>query len=1124
MNKNKFQGAWQTTFSLKFKIENLSKLIEQLYNTTTVIEEINCSLAVVNCWQRIKLKNNSTIILALELKEELGWTFKLRKNVANYLKKEQAEEGLVAIYNAKQKQWCWSIVKREELSSYSLNCYSIPIVDELSESSQRKLQQSLLLDNLEELIADFSGEVEKEFVKTCRTHYSLFYDKLVEVTKQLNLKKEFDFKEIAQKILIQGVIIYILKQRDLLRVKFVEQEQNNLVNQIERLANWEVLDFFIEGNNCLIIPSEFKMLQGFWDILTTYQINTVEEAPWNQILAVGPEILANLKEELLPSRQRKKSGVFYTPTEIVHYISRQAIIQFLETEVAVLSAEQIQDLVQERNLAKLDQRILPEVYQALNQLRGCDPAVGSGAFALGLVKELARIKEIIVYLVKDQTKITKLKTAAVQNSIYCMDIDTTAVAITKLRLWLWTGDNNLSVLADLEYKVVVTNPLWKIERSLEQRDKEMEAARDKYYKQQDLALRQKYYEEFRALKAEKLGLVFSMVDYFPKVFKKGGFDIVIGNPPYIGEKGNKEIFRKIRKYALRDFYNGKMDIFYFFFHLGLDIVREQGTVALITTDYYLTATGAYKLRADLQQRAAIKELIDFNNLRLFPAAIGQHNLITILKKNNDKSQSYLAQTTITYREGDAGNRTLLTILAGQDQQSNYYSIPQDALYQGQEKYLRLEVGQVDDLLAKVKLQGENLDQLCEINQGLVSGCDRVSPRHIRNYDLEQELKGRGIFVLSAQEAAALNLQEENKDLLRPWYKNSDIKQYWCSSKGNGEHILYLDQQLTALPQKIKDYLTPVREVLEDRREVKAGRLLWWQLQWSRREEMFAGPKLVVPQRSKKNTFAYNEEDWYASADVYYITKAQEGLKLKYLLALLNSELYYLWLYYKGKKKGALLELYQRPLSKVPIKVINQQQQQVLIDLVENLENKKQNLVQCQQLYFLEIKNQFQLVSSCPLQELIKENENYEVYYEGQASIVRELTIKIKNDRLVVYSAKSSGGDYKLFSVQVQQQYFKYYLKYYLENLTCQQLEEINQSASSDLVTRVQEIMIPGWREKNKVQNLVEQWQGIMRKRKKLRQEINNLQSEIDYLVYNLYQFTTDEIEFLTNKALELKEY
>ena len=100
--------------------------------------------------------------------------------------------------------------------------------------------------------------------------------------------------------------------------------------------------------------------------------------------------------------------------------------------------------------------------------------------------------------------------------------------------------------------------------------------------------------------------------------------------------------------------------------------------------------------------------------------------------------------------------------------------------------------------------------------------------------------------------------------------------------------------------------------------------------------MFEVPKIVVPQRSNSNTFGYNEISWYSSADVYFITKPKDNYSLKFLLAVLNSKIIYKWLYYRGKRKGEMLELYQEPLSKIPISKIPESEQQPFIELVDKI--------------------------------------------------------------------------------------------------------------------------------------------------------------------------------------------
>jgi adenine-specific DNA-methyltransferase len=244
------------------------------------------------------------------------------------------------------------------------------------------------------------------------------------------------------------------------------------------------------------------------------------------------------------------------------------------------------------------------------------------------------------------------------------------------------------------------------------------------------------------------------------------------------------------------------------------------------------------------------------------------------------------------------------------------------------------------LLDKVKKQGVVLGSICDVNQGIVTGADRVSKRHIDKYAIKANV-GDGIFVLSDEEAKRLHLTGKEKEILKPWFKNSDIHGEGTITITN-EHLLYIDREVKTLGDSIKEHLKKYRGILDERREVKNGVINWWQLQWPREQSIFESPKIVAPQRSPRNTFGYNEIPWYASADVYFITERDKSVSLKYVLALLNSKLYYLWLYHRGKRKGEMLELYQQPLSEIPIRRIPLSGQQPFVDLVDKILLNKQS--------------------------------------------------------------------------------------------------------------------------------------------------------------------------------------
>ncbi|HQM79039.1 MAG TPA: TaqI-like C-terminal specificity domain-containing protein, partial [Bacteroidales bacterium] len=417
---------------------------------------------------------------------------------------------------------------------------------------------------------------------------------------------------------------------------------------------------------------------------------------------------------------------------------------------------------------------------------------------------------------------------------------------------------------------------------------------------------------------------------------------MIGNPPYIGEKGHKEIFKNVKNVDLGKFYVGKMDYFYFFFHLALNIAKDNGYIAFITTNYYITALGAKKLREDLYKRATIIKLINFNELKIFESATGQHNMITILKKG--KKDNELANTIITHKKGHATSEILQKILSGDDNETDYYQMKQKDLYDDDEYYIRLipkSDESIQKILDKIKNTGTKLGNICNVNQGIVTGADKVSKKHIEEYNINANIND-GIFVLSNSEINTLNLTENEKKILKPWFKNSDILR-WITFFNSNDNLLFLSKDLNEkyLQQyypNIYIHIYKYKNIMISKRKNLNERLdKWFTLnRGTAHPNIFISPKIVAPQRSPRNTFGYNEIPWYASADVYFITQKDENVSLKYILALLNSKLYYLWLYYRGKRKGEFLELYQKPLSEIPIKIVPQMDQQPFIDLVDQI--------------------------------------------------------------------------------------------------------------------------------------------------------------------------------------------
>lgn len=129
--------------------------------------------------------------------------------------------------------------------------------------------------------------------------------------------------------------------------------------------------------------------------------------------------------------------------------------------------------------------------------------------------------------------------------------------------------------------------------------------------------------------------------------------------------------------------------------------------------------------------------------------------------------------------------------------------------------------------------------------------------------------------------------------------------------------MYLDSK-TVPDEKVLNHLEKYKEKLSKRREVTIERIKWWELQWAREREIFLKPKILVRQRCKINQFAYDEGEFFGSADIYFITNNDKNISLFYILGYINSEVFLQWFKYNGKIKGKNFEFYSTPLKETPI--------------------------------------------------------------------------------------------------------------------------------------------------------------------------------------------------------------
>jgi adenine-specific DNA-methyltransferase len=188
---------------------------------------------------------------------------------------------------------------------------------------------------------------------------------------------------------------------------------------------------------------------------------------------------------------------------------------------------------------------------------------------------------------------------------------------------------------------------------------------------------------------------------------------------------------------------------------------------------------------------------------------------------------------------------------------------------------------------------------------------------LKKYGLGEDELGKGIFVLSAEEVESLGLDDHESELIQPWFKGSDVGPFRAKQEPK-QFVIYAKKKHGGLETRasLKNHLDRYRQII-DTSSTNSPYL------HCPRNGDFMGPKIVMPYRTPRSRFAYVEGPWFASVDVTFLT-ASRGLELdlKTLTGILNSPIVFCWLYFRGKRKGAQLELYPKPLSALPLPPIN----------------------------------------------------------------------------------------------------------------------------------------------------------------------------------------------------------
>ena len=631
-----------------------------------------------------------------------------------------------------------------------------------------------------------------------------------------------------------------------------------------------------------VFPAEYfaKLFQFF----SEYNFTIDENDPNDAEVGVDPEMLGKIFENLL--EDNKDKGAFYTPKEIVRYMCQESLIAYLETNTSI-AKDKIRQFVlsPEEGVADIPENKKPKLLTALEEVKICDPAIGSGAFPMGLLNELLHCREVLSGEHYDRAEIKK---SIIQNNIYGVDIEKGAVDIARLRFWLSivVDEETPSPLPNLDYKIMQGNSL--IESfmgvDLSGLTYERQSKRDsgagslfddeknrlqkvvsdllrEYYSCSDhdskIKLQQRITDtinaqleaqnynpeilrELRTINLAENNNFFLWHTWFSDVFNrddKDGFDIVIGNPPYVVT--NKRDYPK---------YKWNSDLYKMFYELGIDVLMNfSGHLCFITPKFWMLNLEDEQMRKTFSCNLEIKQIAFCNP---FETAVTE-NTVVLLSKNNNK----------------------------QDEIEVFKYNPNSLCF---ENTIPLNLDYCSTNLHFEWVHGLN-KQLINLLTKLVNN---------------KKLKDISISKRGAEISKKV-MRETIKGI--PSLIGQDMKRYsilWCDTFIDAEHKEFY--RLSSFFSNKLIYLRRVDTCLEATISTK-------------------------PYGFNKNVYGIKVDEKF-------------GYKIKFVLALLNSKL--LDFYYKKKfstkKEEAFPEIQTYLYEQLPLPIVNQEQQNKVISIVDTI--------------------------------------------------------------------------------------------------------------------------------------------------------------------------------------------
>ncbi len=725
-----------------------------------------------------------------------------------------------------------------------------------------------------------------------------------------------------------------------------------------------------------------ELFKGLFDFYSRYNFTIDENDPDDAEVGVDPEMLGHIFENLL--EDNKDKGAFYTPKEIVQYMSQESIAQYLKTHTEEALHPAIDELIKEKKVNELLQNkaLASAVYALLQEVKVCDPAIGSGAFPMGVLNVLFHARLLLYGFTKPMQEFSpsEVKREIIQNNIYGVDYERGAVDIARLRFWLSIvvdmDSEKPEALPNFDYKFMQGNSLlesfegFDLSRIAGQsskksaKDIQLTIGLDSNLNEKNLQMLMKQYfstvehekkselrkdinNEVKSLLYNSLGGTPSTLTHieqldgsansefflwhtwFKDVFDSGGFDIVIGNPPYIKEgRMSKGYFAP---YKSSPYYKGKMDIWYLFACNGLDLLNDKGVLCFIATNNWVTSFGASKLRNKVIKETRICNIVDFGAVMMFESASIQTMIMLFQKDRITDDYSFDYRKLIAYRATEKDAAAILTKTA---KEAEYYS---PTIRRANFIDKNITFSRSADILSLMEMVDRAIHLYDEeIAQGIVPNPDIINSRNIKNIPSDEILLndikvGDGVFVVD--EGKFLGLNETESKYLKNLYEPTNCHKFYFDDHTTKKIIYITKQNYNHDAPSLLNHLSKYRYVMEQRRENQNGRLEYYHLHWPRIESYFkSGAKILVPRKSTIPIFTYTAKEAYVMMAINIIKTNR--VNMKYLTGLLNSRLIEFWLKNKGKMQGANYQLDKEPLMQIPIAVPDRETQDIVARLVD----------------------------------------------------------------------------------------------------------------------------------------------------------------------------------------------